>query len=113
MRGKLRVAFPLPPTMAERCKANALAILKSSRAGFGGNGSRYIYLHSTERIYAFEGHEAVLAVRELNETLDRLHYTIDTPDAALSFVDGSPVLIATDDSGIDHETLFKLGRASQ
>lgn len=51
------------------------------------------------------------ACDRLNDVFDRLRYAMENPDTALSFADdGTPRLITRDDSGIDHETLFKIGR---
>ena len=52
---------------------------------------------------------AITLMERLNDTFDRICYTMDNPDAALTYVDDVPTLVATDASGIDHETLFKLG----
>ena len=62
--------------------------------------------------HEFAKEEVGLTAALLNETFDRLRYAMENPDAAMSFAeDGTPRLFATDDSGIDHEALFKIGRS--
>lgn len=111
MTAKLWVNFAPPPSLNETCKTTALRMvnnLEGCSRGNGHAGEKFVYVQG---IQIDEPDEvARLTTRYVNDTLDRLRYVTENPDAALSFVNDSPVLIATDASGIDHETLFKLGR---
>jgi hypothetical protein len=73
-----------------------------------------IRFHNDPTLAFVSRDQVPLVAANLNDTFERIAYAMDNPDAALRFADdGTPRLIATDYSGIDHETLFKLGREAR
>lgn len=112
------LVIPSEPIEADGI-AVANAMLHSFHTSFSAFGDRTCNLSMQDGRFSRHCHltndytrsTATAMMERLNDTFARIRYTMDNPDAALTFVDDVPTLVATDGSGIDHETLFKLGRS--
>lgn len=124
MSGRLRITYPRPKSATTVGEEHARKIIAALNAVMHDNtrGLGVMLLDQMWSVYATSGNTspgierqaAEVAANRLNETFARLAYAMDNPDVALSFADdGTPRLSARDDSGIDHETLFKIGRVAR
>ncbi len=124
MSGRLRITYPRPKSATTVGEEHARKVIASLHASMIDNtrGLGVMLLDQKWCVYAvskddspgIDHHAAAVAKDRLNETFDRLRYAMENPDVAVSFTDdGTARLIATDDSGIDHETLFKIGRVAR
>lgn len=106
----------LAPAKSEREKARTSAAeimqtLEATSNDFRGHYSLWIgTMNEKPQLPRFEtSTEANAVCRHINDVFDRLRYTVENADAALTFRDGVPVLLANG-GDIDHEVLFRLGR---
>ncbi|KHA64477.1 hypothetical protein [Sphingomonas sp. Ant20] len=120
MSARIRFTFKIEGLSKDRIAKDTRAFF-NIRAhpveGSSGNGPRkgpwgvgYNYDDGGNIHWKLTRAEAATVSDNINETVARIVYAMDNPDTAVRFVDGIPQLITTDDSGVDHEVLFKLGR---
>lgn len=112
MSARLRFTFMIEGPPREVLKGATREALNISTSAYQRHRSDLwnVAIHDqSEKISFKRPVDAKTVSDNLNETYARMVYAFDNPDTAVMFVGGIAQLIAVDDSGVDHEVLFKLG----